>query len=76
MLGLIAAAPWSDGLVLRGSMLMTAWCGPAAREPADLDFIVVDEGRPVDALDPYPYVEVEFAQQWPEVARSGRRGGA
>lgn len=73
VLGLIAAAPWSAGLVLRGSMLMTAWCGDAARVPEDVDFIAVDEARPVDALDPYPYVELEFVQQWPEVADGAGR---
>lgn len=73
MLGLIAAAPWSTGLVLRGSMLMTAWCGEAARTPADLDFVAVDEARPVDAMDPYPFVELEFVQQWPEVADGAGR---
>ncbi|NUP52655.1 MAG: nucleotidyl transferase AbiEii/AbiGii toxin family protein [Catenulispora sp.] len=54
-------------------MLMTAWCGDSARAPEDLDFIAVDETRPVDALDPYPFVELEFVQQWPEVADGAGR---
>ncbi|MFF4574391.1 nucleotidyl transferase AbiEii/AbiGii toxin family protein [Streptomyces sp. NPDC001410] len=37
----IAASPWADALVLRGSLLMSAWFGEAAREPGDLDFVVV-----------------------------------
>lgn len=73
VLGLIADAPWSSGLVLRGSMLMTAWCGDDARPPADLDFVVVNDGWPVDALDPYPYVEIETVQQWPEAADGAGR---
>lgn len=34
-------AGWASSLVLRGSMLMGQWFGPAAREPHDLDFVVV-----------------------------------
>jgi hypothetical protein len=37
----IAASEWADSLVLRGSVLMSAWFGGAAREPGDLDFVVV-----------------------------------
>ncbi|WP_330330268.1 nucleotidyl transferase AbiEii/AbiGii toxin family protein [Streptomyces sp. NBC_00536] len=37
----VAASGWADSLVLRGSMLMKRWFGPAAREPHDLDFVVV-----------------------------------
>ncbi|MFD5227276.1 nucleotidyl transferase AbiEii/AbiGii toxin family protein [Streptomyces qaidamensis] len=37
----ISGSPWVDSLVLRGSVLMSAWCGDAAREPGDLDFVVV-----------------------------------
>ncbi len=29
-----------DHLVLRGSMLLAMWCGPAARRPADLDWVI------------------------------------
>ncbi|MET8975995.1 nucleotidyl transferase AbiEii/AbiGii toxin family protein [Streptomyces sp. NPDC004539] len=41
VLRVIADSEWVDSLVLRGSMLMTAWFGEAAREPGDLDFVVV-----------------------------------
>lgn len=37
----IADTRWVDALVLRGSVLMSAWFGEAAREPGDLDFVVV-----------------------------------
>ncbi|MFJ6701077.1 nucleotidyl transferase AbiEii/AbiGii toxin family protein [Streptomyces sp. NPDC091272] len=37
----VAASVWSTSLVLRGSMLMAMWFGASAREPGDLDFVVV-----------------------------------
>jgi len=37
----VSDSPWAESLVLRGSMLMSAWFGEAAREPGDLDFVVV-----------------------------------
>ncbi|MGK4585948.1 nucleotidyl transferase AbiEii/AbiGii toxin family protein [Kitasatospora sp. HPMI-4] len=40
-LAAVAASPWADHLVLRGSVLLTAWYGKAAREPGDLDFVVI-----------------------------------
>lgn len=70
VLALIAAAPWSEPLVLRGSRVMAAWYGVRAREPADLDF-VVEPSRvaPVDVLRRYPYVDsVAQVQFWPEAA--------
>ncbi|MEU8780123.1 nucleotidyl transferase AbiEii/AbiGii toxin family protein [Streptomyces sp. NPDC048637] len=39
----IAQSPWAGHLVLRGSMLLKSWFGDAAREPGDLDFVVVPE---------------------------------
>ncbi|MEY9877804.1 hypothetical protein ABH931_007328 [Streptacidiphilus sp. MAP12-33] len=44
----IAASPWADSLVLRGSVLLRAWYGEAAREPGDLDFVVVPPAYPFD----------------------------
>ncbi|HSA51023.1 MAG TPA: nucleotidyl transferase AbiEii/AbiGii toxin family protein [Yinghuangia sp.] len=41
VLAAIASSRWADHLVLRGSVLLRAWYGPAAREPGDLDFVVV-----------------------------------
>ncbi|MFE2351892.1 nucleotidyl transferase AbiEii/AbiGii toxin family protein [Kitasatospora cineracea] len=70
LLALIAGSPWAEALVLRGSMVMPAWVGPAAREPADLDWIVLPSRLvPVDELDPYPYLpDLAAARQWPEAA--------
>ncbi|MGW1374501.1 nucleotidyl transferase AbiEii/AbiGii toxin family protein [Streptomyces sp. NPDC002446] len=39
----LSQSPWADHLVLRGSMLLKEWFGDAAREPGDLDFVVVPE---------------------------------
>ncbi|MGY0231539.1 nucleotidyl transferase AbiEii/AbiGii toxin family protein [Longispora urticae] len=49
VLGLVAAAPWADSLMLRGSALMAAWFGDAAREPADLDFVVLPADLAADS---------------------------
>ncbi|MGW3071515.1 nucleotidyl transferase AbiEii/AbiGii toxin family protein [Kitasatospora sp. NPDC001132] len=43
-LSAVAASPWAEHLVLRGSVLLRAWYGEQAREPGDLDFVV----RPTD----------------------------
>ncbi|MFD9126749.1 nucleotidyl transferase AbiEii/AbiGii toxin family protein [Kitasatospora sp. NPDC059571] len=40
VLAAVAGSPWADHLVLRGSVLLTAWFGADAREPGDLDFVV------------------------------------
>jgi hypothetical protein len=60
-LGLVLAAladsEWAQALVLRGSVLMSVWFGQAAREPGDLDFVVVpadwriEEARTARMLD-------------------------
>ncbi|MGQ7753147.1 nucleotidyl transferase AbiEii/AbiGii toxin family protein [Streptomyces sp. WC2508] len=71
LLHVIAGSAWGDGLVLRGSVPLQAWVGAAAREPGDLDWIVVEPSADgfVDGLDPYPYVDGAAAvQQWPEAA--------
>lgn len=41
VLAALADGPWADHLVLRGSVLMATWFGDAARDPGDLDFVVV-----------------------------------
>ncbi|GGY70501.1 nucleotidyl transferase AbiEii/AbiGii toxin family protein [Streptomyces omiyaensis] len=43
VLAAVAGSPWAGSLVLRGSMLMGAWFGEAARAPKDIDFVVVPE---------------------------------
>ncbi|MFI2075992.1 nucleotidyl transferase AbiEii/AbiGii toxin family protein [Streptomyces triculaminicus] len=40
-LAAVAGSAWAGHLVLRGSMLLATWYGDAAREPGDLDFVVV-----------------------------------
>ncbi|MGW5057323.1 nucleotidyl transferase AbiEii/AbiGii toxin family protein [Streptomyces sp. NPDC004096] len=40
VLSAISGSPWAASLVLRGSVLLRAWFGDAAREPGDLDFVV------------------------------------
>ncbi|MFJ6566400.1 nucleotidyl transferase AbiEii/AbiGii toxin family protein [Streptomyces sp. NPDC091292] len=41
VLAAVADSAWVESLVLRGSVLLSAWYGDAAREPGDLDFVVV-----------------------------------
>ncbi|MGW6395279.1 nucleotidyl transferase AbiEii/AbiGii toxin family protein [Streptomyces sp. NPDC055103] len=43
VLAAVAGSPWADFLVLRGSMLMSAWFAEAARAPKDIDFVVVPD---------------------------------
>ncbi|WP_331766716.1 nucleotidyl transferase AbiEii/AbiGii toxin family protein [Embleya sp. NBC_00896] len=40
VLAAVATSRWAGHLVLRGSVLLQAWYGSAAREPGDLDFVV------------------------------------
>ncbi|GGX86375.1 nucleotidyl transferase AbiEii/AbiGii toxin family protein [Streptomyces fructofermentans] len=51
VLAAVSGSEWADSLVLRGSVLMAAWFGEAAREPGDLDFVVVPHTRGID--EPY-----------------------
>jgi hypothetical protein len=48
VLAAIADGPWRDHLVLRGSALMAGWFGQAAREPGNLDFVVVPQDWAID----------------------------
>lgn len=71
LLQVIAESPWSDGLILRGSLPLRAWLGAAAREPGDLDWIVLEHPAEsfVDPLDPFPYIDgLDTVQLWPEAA--------
>ncbi|MER8036664.1 nucleotidyl transferase AbiEii/AbiGii toxin family protein [Streptomyces hydrogenans] len=43
VLAAVAGSAWADALVLRGSMLMSAWFGEDARPPKDIDFVVVPD---------------------------------
>ncbi|WP_037675836.1 nucleotidyl transferase AbiEii/AbiGii toxin family protein [Streptomyces griseus] len=48
VLAAVAGSEWVESLVLRGSVLMSAWFGEAAREPGDLDFVVVPQDWNID----------------------------
>ncbi|GLY30891.1 nucleotidyl transferase AbiEii/AbiGii toxin family protein [Kineosporia sp. NBRC 101731] len=47
-LAAIADSPWVESLVLRGSVAMALWLPAAAREPGDLDFVVVPPTQAID----------------------------
>ncbi|HEY3898599.1 MAG TPA: nucleotidyl transferase AbiEii/AbiGii toxin family protein [Chthoniobacter sp.] len=40
LLDIVSGTEWADHLVLRGSLSLKAVCGPEAREPGDIDWIV------------------------------------
>ncbi|AXE82210.1 nucleotidyl transferase AbiEii/AbiGii toxin family protein [Streptomyces atratus] len=48
VLAAVTDGPWGRHLVLRGSALMATWFGEAAREPGDLDFLVVPQDWAMD----------------------------
>lgn len=50
LLRLINTSPYATHLVLRGSVTLRAWIGDAAREPGDLDFVVMP--NTLDVTDP------------------------
>ena len=45
LLRLVSASPWSEQLVLRGSLLLRTWLGQAAREPGDIDWMFRSRNR-------------------------------
>jgi hypothetical protein len=50
LLRMIAGTVWHDHLVLRGSLLLKAWLGDAARQPGDIDWVF----RPSDVAADAP----------------------
>ncbi|MFD0974326.1 nucleotidyl transferase AbiEii/AbiGii toxin family protein [Plantactinospora endophytica] len=68
VLALVGAAACGDSLVLRGSMTMRSWVGDQAREPGDLDWVVLPGAPvPLDDLDPHPYLNrLDQVRLWPE----------
>ncbi|MGV9410460.1 nucleotidyl transferase AbiEii/AbiGii toxin family protein [Nocardia sp. NPDC003693] len=44
VLAAVAGSEWAGQLMVRGSVLLAAWFGAAAREPGDVDFVVLDRG--------------------------------
>lgn len=70
VLDVIAQSSWANDLVLRGSLLLRAWLGYAAREPGDLDFVLTPKSRrPTD-----PWAEELFAGLVSLVAERRRAG--
>ncbi|MBB4739938.1 hypothetical protein BJY16_003397 [Actinoplanes octamycinicus] len=51
VLTVLAGGSWGRSLVLRGSVTMPAWAGPAAREPGDLDFVVIPASMTSDSAE-------------------------
>lgn len=43
VLRVVSESPCGDHLVLRGSLLLLAWLGAAAREPGDIDWVVTPQ---------------------------------
>jgi len=74
VLAAVAGSSHADHLVLRGSVLLAAWFGSAARPPGDLDFVVVpgswklEDGRTGRMFD-------EVAGLAEEASRQGGPGG-
>jgi hypothetical protein len=48
ILELISASAWKDHLVLRGSTLLRAWLPQLARDPGDIDWVVVPQDIAAD----------------------------
>jgi len=48
LLAAISDSRWVSALVLRGSTSLASWFGEAAREPGDLDFVVVPDSWEID----------------------------
>ncbi|WP_344128443.1 nucleotidyl transferase AbiEii/AbiGii toxin family protein [Luedemannella flava] len=51
LLAVIARSELADNLVLRGSVTLAAWVGAAAREPGDLDFVVIPHTMTSDSVE-------------------------
>jgi Nucleotidyl transferase AbiEii toxin, Type IV TA system len=61
----VAASEWAGQLMVRGSILMRSWYPETAREPGDLDFVVIPETWELSD----PRTEELFA----EIARAAER---
>lgn len=53
LLRLLANSPWNQHLVLRGSLLLKSWLGEVARNPGDIDWVVIP--RETSLLDPLTF---------------------
>ncbi|MFE3544472.1 nucleotidyl transferase AbiEii/AbiGii toxin family protein [Nocardia sp. NPDC059177] len=63
----LAATRWAEQVMVRGSVLLRAWFGEDAREPGDLDFVVLDADWTLE--DP------RTTAVFDEVARAAERCG-
>jgi len=50
VLRVLSTSAWAEYLVLRGSVTLRAWLGEFAREPGDIDFVVLRCGVGADGL--------------------------
>jgi hypothetical protein len=51
LLDVINRSEWGENLVLRGSLLLRAWLGKAARNPGDIDYVVTPSS--IELGDPF-----------------------
>lgn len=68
----ISGSVWKDHLVLRGSLLLKAWLGDAAREPGDIDWVF----RPKNVTLTHPQAKELFADLVRMVTANPRAGNA
>jgi len=62
LLRIATESPWQNHLVLRGSLLLKAWLGAAAREPGDMDWVVTPPTlRMADLLARYPNMWIKLS---------------
>ncbi|MFB6721097.1 nucleotidyl transferase AbiEii/AbiGii toxin family protein [Kribbella sp. NPDC056345] len=61
LLTLIATSELAEHLVLRGSITLQHWYGDQAREPGDLDFVVIPAGIGVDSPEGRGLLETVIA---------------
>lgn len=72
LLQIISGSRWENHLVLRGSLLLKAWLGNAAREPGDIDWVF----RPKEIELNHPLSKQLFAELIQMVSEHPRAGNA
>ncbi|MFD4457845.1 nucleotidyl transferase AbiEii/AbiGii toxin family protein [Nocardia sp. NPDC058480] len=68
----LAATQWADQVMVRGSVLLRAWYGTEAREPGDLDFVVLSP----DWTLPDPRTEAMFVEVAAVAQGAAERSGS
>lgn len=65
LLGIVSTSSWQKSLVLRGSVLLKTWLGESAREPGDLDWVVLPSTLKMDdpRVDLYDMILKRVAKQ-------------